>query len=156
MGTNEGWPEAFGFSVIGSAPVMISDVEFGGSAQQAGLQIGDFIVELDGETVEQWSREEVKDSFRGGLHSSLKSLPVFLFGQVIQRAYQARKVPPSLVVVSRIKQFSLQRGEDGGFGVTFRGNSPVFIRSVDFDTHARSAGLRSGDLLVEMNGNNVR
>lgn len=60
MGTNEGWPEAFGFTVVGSAPVMISDVEEGGSAQQAGLQTGDFIVEVDGETVDNWSAQEVK------------------------------------------------------------------------------------------------
>lgn len=59
MGTNEGWPEAFGFSVVGDAPVMINDVEAGGSAEQAGLQTGDFIVELDGEPVDTWSREEV-------------------------------------------------------------------------------------------------
>lgn len=63
MGTNEGWPEAFGFSVVGDAPVMINEVEEGGSAQQAGLQMGDFLVELDGEVVEQWSRDEV--SFGG-------------------------------------------------------------------------------------------
>lgn len=59
MGTNEGWPEAFGFSIIGGAPVMINDVEEGGSAQQAGLQIGDFIVELEEEPVDTWSGEEV-------------------------------------------------------------------------------------------------
>lgn len=59
MGTNEGWPEAFGFSIIGDVPVMIGDLEEGGSAQQAGLQIGDFIVELDGEVVEQCSMEEI-------------------------------------------------------------------------------------------------
>lgn len=60
------------------------------------------------------------------------------------------------MVVSRVKKYSLQRRPDGGFGVTFRGNSPVFIRSVDFDSHARTAGLRSGDLLVSINGRNVR
>ena len=59
MGTNEGWPEAFGFSVSGDGPVLISAVEEDGSAQQAGLQTGDVIVELDGVNVEQWTREEV-------------------------------------------------------------------------------------------------
>lgn len=59
MGTNEGWPEAFGFSIIGIAPVMINDMETGGSAEQAGLQVGDFIVELDGEPVDTLSGEEV-------------------------------------------------------------------------------------------------
>ena len=59
MGTNACWPEAFGFSVCGGAPVVIREVEEGGSAQQAGLQPGDVITELDGDSVEQWSLEQV-------------------------------------------------------------------------------------------------
>ena len=55
-----------------------------------------------------------------------------------------------------MRKFSLKRGEDGGFGITFRGNRPVFVRSVDFDSHAHSAGLKSGDLLMQFNGTNVR
>lgn len=125
--TNEGWPEAFGFSVTGNAPVLISDVEEGGSAQQAGLQIGDAIIELDAENVEHWSREEV-----------------------IERARYAVKVPPSLIVMSRVRQFIIQRTSDGGCGFTVRGNSPVFVRSVDFNTPAHVSGLRSGDLLLEI------
>ena len=38
MATNEGWPEAFGFSIAGGDPCIISKVEDGGSAQEAGLQ----------------------------------------------------------------------------------------------------------------------
>ena len=75
---------------------------------------------------------------------------------MVQLARQARKVPPSLVVVSRVKNFSFQRARDGGFGITFTGNRPVFIRSVDFDSPAHSSGLRSGDLLMMMNGKNIR
>lgn len=59
MGTNAGWPEAFGFSVCGGIPVVICEVEEGGSAQQAGLQQGDIITELDGQDVQQWSLEQV-------------------------------------------------------------------------------------------------
>ena len=59
MGTNVGWPEAFGFSVCGGSPVVISAVEEGGSAQQAGLQPGDLVTELDGEDVQQWNLEQV-------------------------------------------------------------------------------------------------
>ena len=131
--TNEGWPEAFGFSVTGNAPVLISDVEEGGSAQQAGLQIGDAIIELDAENVEKWTRDEV-----------------------VKRAHFAIKVPPSLIVMSRVRQFVIKRTAGGGCGFTVRGNSPVFVRSVDFHTSARLAGLRSGDLLLEINGQNVR
>ncbi len=65
VATNEGWPEAFGFSVSGDAPVVISAVEEGGSAQGAGLQTGDVIVELDGENVQQWSRDQVRVHLSG-------------------------------------------------------------------------------------------
>ena len=75
---------------------------------------------------------------------------------MIHLARQAHKVPPSLVVVSRMKNFSIRRGPEGGFGITFRGNRPVFIRSVDFNSPAHSAGLRSGDLIMTMDGKNVR
>lgn len=71
-------------------------------------------------------------------------------------ARQSYKVPPSLVVMSRMRKFSFKKKVDGGFGITFRGNRPVFVRSVDFDSHAHTAGLRSGDLLVLFNGKNVR
>ena len=63
MGTNDGWPEAFGFSLVGGSPVMINEVEEGGSAQQAGLQVGDFVVELNGENVEEWSKDEVNEQY---------------------------------------------------------------------------------------------
>ena len=62
MASNAGWPEAFGFRVCGGGPVMVSAVEEGGSAQQAGLQPGDLIAELDGEDVQQWSLEQVGGS----------------------------------------------------------------------------------------------
>ena len=57
---------------------------------------------------------------------------------------------------SRIRHFRLPRGPEGGFGITLRGNAPVFIRSVDFVSTARQAGVRSGDLLLELNGERVR
>lgn len=75
---------------------------------------------------------------------------------MVARARSASKVPPSLVVMSRIRLFKIRRGRDGGFGFTLRGNSPVFVRSVDFPSSARSAGVRSGDLLLEINQNNIR
>lgn len=86
----------------------------------------------------------------------VSSLFLALLYKVVQFARQSQKVPPSLVVMSRMRKFSLKKKEDGGFGITFRGNRPVFVRSVDFDSHAHSSGLKSGDLLVQFNGKNVR
>ena len=76
--------------------------------------------------------------------------------QVVLKARGSAKVPPSLVVISRVRQFRLRRDPAGGYGVTLRGNGPVFVRSVDLQSPARQAGLRSGDLLLEVNGRNVK
>lgn len=61
-----------------------------------------------------------------------------------------------MVVISRVREFRLRPDKEGGYGITLRGNCPVFIRSVDFLSPARQAGIRSGDLLLEVNGTDVR
>lgn len=134
MATNEGWPEAFGFSIDGDCPVYITEVDEGGSAQQAGLLPGDVIVEMDGEGVREYSRDDL-----------------------IVLARHSKKVPPSLIVLSRVRTVTLRRsGRVSSFGLTLRGDAPVFIRSVEFNSRAREAGLRSGDLILEVDGCNVR
>ena len=153
MGTNAGWPEAFGFSVSGGAPVVIRTVEEGGSAQAVGLQPGDVIAELDGEDVQQWSLEQVNPSFSA---SVLDHWCVCARLQAMSRARSSAKVPPSLVVISRVRQFRLRRDRAGGYGLTVRGDGPVFVRSVDVPSPAREAGLRSGDLLLEVDSHSVR
>ena len=75
MGTNAGWPEAFGFCVGGARPVVVMEVEEGGSAQQAGLQPGDVITELDGEDVQLWSLEEVWGADLGSGRGGWKERP---------------------------------------------------------------------------------
>ena len=79
-----------------------------------------------------------------------------LESQVLLRARGSAKVPPSLVVISRVRQFRIRRDGAGGFGLTVRGDCPVFVRSVDVPSPARAAGLRSGDLLLEVGGRSVR
>lgn len=136
MATNEGWPEAFGFSIEGDRPMYITEVDEGGSAQQAGLLPGDIIVEMDGEGVRESSRNEL-----------------------IALARRSKKVPPSLIVLSRVRTVTLRNSKGGrgsSFGLTLRGDAPVFIRSVEFNSRAREAGLRSGDLILEVDGCKVR
>ena len=133
MSTNEGWPEAFGFTIEGDAPVYIAYVEEEGVAQQAGLLAGDIIVELNGENVRRCSKIEL-----------------------IALALQSQKVPPSLIVLSRLRTVTLQRRRTVTFGITVRGDAPVYIRTVEFDSPAREVGLRSGDLVLEIDGVSVR
>jgi C-terminal processing protease CtpA/Prc len=135
MATNSGWPEAFGFSMSYGRPCIVDWVEDGGSAEKSGLQVGDVVVEVDGEDVREWSIQEV-----------------------IERAQISHKVPPSLLVKSHVKLFEIpiSRDRPGALGLSLRGNSPVYVRSVEFDGLAHRMGMRSGDLILEVNGTNVR
>ena len=64
------------------------------------------------------------------------------------------------MVKSHVRLYELPRqqergGEEDDFGLTLRGDCPVYVRSVDFDSPAHELGLRSGDLLLEVNGMHV-
>ena len=66
-------------------------------------------------------------------------------------------MPPSIVVRSRVNTFICSRDKKrSGFGITLQGDCPVYIRSVDFDSPAHAAGIRSGDMILEVNDVNVR
>ncbi|XP_062508568.1 delphilin-like isoform X2 [Corticium candelabrum] len=134
MEDNSGWPETFGFRIGGGRPVVIIYIDEDGSARSAGLQIGDQIIELNGQNVQQLTVDELK----------------FL-------AQQSVKVPPSLAVISRVKtlEIALPSTADG-YAFTLRGNGPVFVRSVDVSGAAWRAGLRSGDLLLQVNGEDMQ
>ena len=133
MKTNENWPEAFGFTVGGKAPVVILSVEENSVAQRAGLHPGDQILEVNGETVQGLSKEEI-----------------------ILLARRSRRVPPALAVISRIRTFDLRRRR-GRFGFSVRGKGPVYISDVEPNSPADNVGIRRGDLVFRINnGPNLR
>ncbi|NXJ04738.1 GRD2I protein, partial [Odontophorus gujanensis] len=79
--TNQGWPEAFGFSLGGSGPCYVLWVQEGSSAAAAGLRAGDEVLELEGQPV-----------------ASL-SCPALL-----ALARRCSSVPPSIGVLSRLQR----------------------------------------------------
>ena len=83
---NSGWPESFGFSIAGDAPVVVVSVLSNSIAESAGLCVGDQILEIDDKNVQGLSKE-----------------------QVILVARKSNRIPPSLAVISRIRTFRLQR-----------------------------------------------
>ena len=138
---NVGWPEAFGFTIGGNDPVVILEVQAGSFAQEVGILPGDQIIEVDSVNVQGLSRDEIR-----------------------RIAAQSRKVPPSLGVISRVRTMEIPRPMTttttprgvSDFGFTLRGDGPLFVRSVDLNGAARRAGIRSGDMMIEIEGENVQ
>ncbi|KAM4697726.1 delphilin [Rhinophrynus dorsalis] len=130
--TNQEWPEAFGFGLGGSGPCYILWVEAGSSAHSAGLQPGDQILEVEGRPVSSLSCESL-----------------------IRLGRECLNVPPSIGVISRIQQVEVSRGAQEDIGITLTGGRPLEIGSVSPGSPASLAGVRTGDLLLEINGNSV-
>ncbi|XP_058891482.1 delphilin-like [Acipenser ruthenus] len=131
--SNQGWPEEFGFRIIGSGPCYILHVEDGSSAHIAGLQPGDQILEIEGQNVSSMSAE------------TLTSM-----------AQRCRNVPPSIGVVSRIEQVDISHGRDGRFGFTIVGDSPLLVEDCLPNSPAAECGLKAGDYVMEVNGMPVK
>ncbi|EDO48372.1 predicted protein [Nematostella vectensis] len=129
---NERWPEAFGFKIGGKAPVVIISVQDNSIAERAGLQAGDQILELNGENVQALTKD-----------------------QIVLLARRSTRVPPALAVISRIRTFDLRRRR-GRFGFTVRGSGPVFVHNVEPKSPAFTVGMRTGDLVLKVNGVSVR
>ena len=130
--TNQNWPEGYGFRIGGNAPVIITDIFENSYAQKSGLRPGDQLLEVDGVNVQGLSKDDVTALAR-----------------------QSKKVPPALCVISRIRTFTLRRRR-GTFGFKVRGGGPVFVSQLDERGPAKVAGIRLGDMLVEVNNTSVR
>lgn len=130
---NKDWPEAFGFTIAGDSPCYIISVEPGSHAHNAGLQPGDQLVELQNQNVTQLPA------------NGIKSL-----------AQQCPSIPPSIVVVSCVKTCDLVRDKNGRYGMTLIGGGPVYVEVVETQSPADKAGMKSGDMVLEINGLQIR
>ncbi|XP_077172940.1 delphilin isoform X2 [Paroedura picta] len=133
--TNGGWPEEFGFRIGGHGPCYILAVDEGSSAQVAGLQPGDQILEVEGQPVSAMNCEAL-----------------------VAMARQCQAVPPSIGVVSRIQRLDLPPGPEGRFGFTLacEGGCPLQVESVAPASPASECGIRAGDYVMEVNGAPVK
>uniref|UniRef100_A0A8B9BTZ7 Grid2 interacting protein n=1 Tax=Anser brachyrhynchus TaxID=132585 RepID=A0A8B9BTZ7_9AVES len=105
--TNQGWPEAFGFSIGGRGPCYILWVEEGSSAAAAGLRPGDEVLELEGQPVASLGRPAL-----------------------LALARRCIAVPPSIGVLSRLQRADLPPGPRGRFGFQLAGGSPPRVRDL--------------------------
>ncbi|XP_065588796.1 delphilin [Cyrtonyx montezumae] len=128
--TNQGWPEAFGFSLGGSGPCYVLWVQEGSSAAAAGLRAGDEVLELEGQPV-----------------ASL-GCPALL-----ALARRCSSVPPSIGVLSRLQRADFSPAPH--LGLQLAGGSPPCVASVAPGSPAATCGIAPGDLLLEVDGRDL-
>ncbi|KAK7502340.1 hypothetical protein BaRGS_00006293, partial [Batillaria attramentaria] len=122
------WPKAYGFEIFGKGPAYVVSVETGSVADKAGLKPGDQILELEGQDVTTMSAATIKTLAR-----------------------QSRNQPPALEVVACLAEVLIEPAPVSGYGFSVLNERPVVVGSVDFTGPAYEAGLRVGDVILEIN-----
>ena len=130
-----------GHTVLPAA--VIGDVLDGGAAARAGLEPGDRVLEIDGRAVRYW--EEIESAVQHSAGKELR-LRVSRAGKVFERYV----TPVEDVVRKRDGEVSVQ----GRVGITHAPFVPV-VGVIDAQSPAAQSGLRTGDLVISVDGQPV-
>lgn len=122
----------------------IGDVLENGAAARAGLEPGDRVLEIDGNTMRYW--EEIEDAVRSAPGKELH-LRISRNGKVFERYV----TPLEETVRSRDGRVAVQ----GRIGVTHPPFVPL-VGVIDGQSPAARSGLRTGDLIISVDGQPVR
>jgi regulator of sigma E protease len=123
---------------------VIGDVLANGSAARAGLEPGDRVLEIDGNTMRYW--EEIEDAVRSAPGKELH-LRISRNGKVFERYV----TPLEETVRSRDGRVVVQ----GRVGITHPPFVPL-VGVIDGQSPAARSGLRTGDLIISVDGQPVR
>ncbi|XP_040906756.1 PDZ domain containing 3b isoform X2 [Toxotes jaculatrix] len=180
-------PEGYGFLLqlekapSGRTSHVLREMDRGSPAERAGMQDGEILLEINGESVETLTHEEIVDRVRkSGQKVSLTSitpqglefytqlgLSPLLFceddaaekeKESCVRATEAEEsAQKEMDGLRKARLCSLQKGPLGfGFNLGCVPQSPgTFISQVAFGGSGQSAGLLVSDVVMEVNGQNV-
>jgi regulator of sigma E protease len=123
---------------------VIGDVLEGGAAARAGLEPGDRVLEIDGNTMRYW--EEIEDAVRSAPGKELH-LRISRNGKVFERYV----TPLEETVRSRDGRVVVQ----GRVGITHPPFVPL-VGVIDEQSPAARSGLQTGDLVISVDGQPVR
>jgi regulator of sigma E protease len=123
---------------------VIGDVLEHGAASRAGLEPGDRVLEIDGTTMRYW--EEIEDAVRNAPGEELH-LRISRNGKVFERYV----TPLEETVRSRDGRVVVQ----GRVGITHAPFVPL-VGVIDGQSPAARSGLRTGDLIISVDGQPVR
>ncbi|XP_068577500.1 NHERF family PDZ scaffold protein 4b isoform X2 [Cebidichthys violaceus] len=180
-------PEGFGFLLrqekvpSGRTFHVLRKMNTGSPAEQAGMQDGERLLEVNGESVESLTHEEIVDRVRlSGQQVSLTTITfqglefytqlglsplLFIEDGADERekessvsAFAAEQSPQKEVGgLCKPRHCSLRKGPLGfGFNLGCFPQGPgTFVSQVAFGGPGQSAGLLDGDVVMEVNGQNV-
>ena len=131
-----------GHSVLPAA--QIGDVLDGGAAARAGLEPGDKVLEINGRAIRYW--EEIEDEVRSAPGKELH-LRIQRNGKTFERYL----TPIEDTVRRRDGRVAVQ----GRVGITHAPFVPL-VGVIDGQSPAARAGLRTGDLIISVDGQAVR
>ncbi|KAM4545190.1 NHERF family PDZ scaffold protein 4b isoform 3-T3 [Odontesthes bonariensis] len=180
-------PEGYGFLLrlektpSGRTNHVLREVNRGSPAERAGMQDGEILLEVNGESVESLKHEEIVDRMRlSGQQFSLTTItasglefytqlglsPLLFCDDDAAEKEKEHNAPASTQVQSPPKEkndlssprlCAFQKGPVGfGFNFGCESQSPgAFISKVTFGGPAQNAGLVVGEVVIEVNGQNV-
>ncbi|MBL0214398.1 MAG: site-2 protease family protein [Myxococcales bacterium] len=123
---------------------VIGDVLDGGAAARAGLEPGDRVLEIDGHAVRYW--EELENTVRSSPGKELH-LRVSRNGKVFERYLTP--------IEDTVRKRDGQVASQGRVGITHAPFVPL-VGVIDGASPAARAGLRTGDLIISVDGQAVR
>ncbi len=125
----------------GVGGVLVTEIEAGSPAQNAGLKIADVILSVDGLTVESPGEMlQLLDSYTPGYQIELEVLRGI---EIVKRTVKLQALPDD---------YGLKYGERV-FGLVVEArHDAVRVKAVVPGSHAAKAGIRPGDLVAEVAG----
>ncbi|XP_033105543.1 uncharacterized protein LOC117107853 [Anneissia japonica] len=160
--------ESLGFCIRGgkdlNAGIFISSIDPGGQAESKGLKVGERILKVNDTSLKSVTHGEavvaIKSAYKLTLYlAQIGQMPGTPHDTPRSQDGSQSQGKQEVVSVNRERTVLLVADDDGFLGCSIRGGVdyglPVIVASVDPLSPAHRAGLKKGELIVQVNGQDI-